>query len=92
MEILFLPVHICISTCFKIQKFRRYHRTSCDDSGMVAKGNQAESRYSICEGRFSGDSAGGWPEDPGIPLDKYKNLYKLDKNSNFLDIKNEFGV
>ena len=43
MEILFLPVHICISKYLKIQEFRRHHRTSCDDGGMVAKGNQAES-------------------------------------------------
>ena len=43
MEILFLPVHICISTYLKIRKFRRHHRTSCDDGGMVAKVNQAES-------------------------------------------------
>lgn len=43
MEILFLSVHICVSICLKIQKFRRHHRTSCDDGGMVAKDNQAES-------------------------------------------------
>ena len=43
MEILFLPVHICISKYLEIQEFRRHHRTSCDDGGMVAKGNQAES-------------------------------------------------
>lgn len=41
---LFLPVHICISTYLKIRKLRRHHRMSCDDGGMVAKGNQAESR------------------------------------------------
>ena len=43
MEILFLPVHICISKYLEIQEFRRHHRTSCDDGGMVAKDNHAES-------------------------------------------------
>lgn len=43
MEILFLPVHICISKYLKIQEFRRHHRTTCDDGGMVAKGNQTKS-------------------------------------------------
>ncbi len=88
MEILFLPVHICISTCLKIQKFRRHHRTLCDDDGMVAKDNQAESHtiksdtmyirnhIVFARGVFLVTRQADDQETLAVVSDKYINLYK----------------